>query len=227
MPSPMRTRLTERQNQVYEFLRDFVRRNGKPPTIKEIGNGLGTSSTSGVHKMLVVLETKGYITRTPNEARGLQIVDDAGLVGEEPPGVLMLKLTAGAGRRSRRMTSETADFPLPRSRRPLLVDPGMLPDDVDLEHCSGVVAGDDGRNGEGIRKGDLLVVEESDWHDIPNGATVAVLFYDQVVIRRFEFANNRLHFRAPDRSYVDETARPDDPEFFVIGRALVMMRPLG
>ncbi len=222
----MRARLTERQNQVYEFLRDFVRRRGKPPTIKEVGESLGIKSTNGVHKMLVVLERKGYITRTPNEARGLQIVDDVGLGGEEPPGVLMLKLTEGAGRRQRKMTSETAEFPLPRSRRPLLVDPGMLPDRVDLEHCVGVVAGDDGMNGEGIRKSDLLVVEECDWRDIPNGATVAVLFYDRLVIRRFEFANNRLHFRAADRSYVDETVRPDDREFFVIGRALAMMRPL-
>ena len=115
MPSPMRARLTERQNQVYEFLRDFVRRRGKPPTIKEVGESLGIKSTNGVHKMLVVLEKKGYITRTPNEARGLQIVDDAGLVGEEPPGVLMLKLTEGAGHRQRKVTSDAIDFPLPRS----------------------------------------------------------------------------------------------------------------
>ena len=222
----MRDRLTERQNQVYEFLRDFVRRQGKPPTIKEVGESLGIRSTNGVYKMLVVLEKKGYITRTPNEARGLQIVDDVGLVGEEPPGVLMLKLTEGVGRRARRMTSETADFPLPRSRRPLLVDPGLLPDDVELEHCVGVVAGDDGMNGDGIRKGDLVVVEETEWRHVANGATVAVLFYDHVVIRRFELANGRLHFRAADRSYADEAVRPDDREFFVIGRALAVMRSL-
>ena len=222
----MRARLTERQNQVYEFLRDYVRRQGKPPTIKEVGESLGIRSTNGVHKMLVVLETKGYITRTPNEARGLQIVDDAGLVGEEPPGVLMLKLTEGVGRRARRMTSETIDHPLPRSRRALMVDPGLLPDDVDLDDCVGVVAGDDGMNGAGIRKGDLLIVEETDWRDLAKGATVAVLFYDSVVIRSFELANGRLHFRAADRTYADEAVRPDDPEFFVLGRALAMMRPL-
>ena len=226
MPSPMRARLTERQNQVYEFLRDFVRRQGKPPTIKEVGESLGIRSTNGVHKMLVVLETKGYITRTPNEARGLQIVDDAGLVAEEPPGVLMLRLTEGAGRRQRRLTSDAVDFPLPRSRRSLLVDPALL-GDAELEHCLGVEAGDDGMNGEGIRKGDLLVIEETDWRDVPNGALVAVLFYDRLVVRRFEHVNGRLHFRAADRTYMDEAVRPDDPEFFVVGRALVMMRPLG
>ena len=222
----MRARLTERQNQVYEFLRDYVRRRGKPPTIKEVGDSLGIRSTNGVHKMLVVLETKGYITRTPHEARGLEIVDEVGFGAEEAPGVLMLKLTEGVGRRARRMTSETADHPLPRSRRPLLVDPAMLPDDVDLDDCLGVVADDDGMNGAGLRKGDLVVVEERHWRDVPNGAAVAVLFFDRVVVRRFEFANGRLHFRAADRTYADEAVRSDDPEFFVIGRALAMMRAL-
>ena len=222
----MRPRLTERQNQVYEFLRDYVRRNGKPPTIKEVGESLGIRSTNGVHKMLVVLEKKGYITRTPHEARGLEIVDSQGLGGDEPPGVLMLKLTEGVGRRARRMTSETADHPLPRSRRPLIVDPTLLPDDVDLDDCLGVVAADDGMNGAGVRKGDRVVVEESDWRDVSNGAVVAALFFDRVVVRRYEFANGRLHFRAADRTYADEAVRPDDPEYFVIGRALAMMRPL-
>ena len=222
----MRDRLTERQNQVFEFLRDYARRNGRPPTIKEIGASLGVRSTNGVHKMLVALETKGYITRTANEARGIQIVGEAGYGDDEPPGVLMLKLKEGVGRRARLMTSETADHPLPRSRRPLLVDPSILPDDVDLDDCLGVTAGDDGMNGAGVRKGDVLVVEERDWRDVPNGALAAVLFYDRVVIRRFEVANERLHFRAADRTYADESVRPDDPEFFVIGRALAMLRPL-
>ena len=51
----MRERLTERQNQVYEFLRTYVRRNGKPPTLKEIGAHLDIRSTNAVFKMLSVL----------------------------------------------------------------------------------------------------------------------------------------------------------------------------
>ncbi len=222
----MRDRLTERQNQVFEFVRDFARRKGKPPTIKEIGQGIGVRSTNSVHKMLVVLETKGYIRRTPHEARGLEIIGEPGYGGDDLPSVLMLKLKEGVGRRARLMTSETADHPLPRSRRPLVIDPSMLPDDVDLDDCLGITVGDDGMNGAGIRKGDLVVVEEADWRDVPNDALAAVLFYDRVVVRRFEFVNDRLHFRAADRTYADEWARPDSAEFFVIGKALAMIRAL-
>lgn len=223
----MTNRLTERQNQVFEFIRDSIRRNGKPPTLKEIGQGLGMSSSNGVHKMLVVLERKGYITRTPNQARSIEIVgEDGGYASDELPGVLMLKLKEGVGRRARRMTSETAAHPLPRSRRPLLVDLSLLPDDVDLDDCLGLVAGDDGMNGRGLYKGDLVVAEERSWRDIEDGALVAVLFYDRVVVRLFSRVGERLHFRAADRTYSDETARPDDPEYFVIGPVHAMMRTL-
>ena len=224
----MRPRLTERQNQVYEFLRDYVRRSGKPPTIKEVGQSLGIRSTNGVHKMLVALETKGYIERTPHEARGLSIVDDADLYGsgDEPPTVFLLRTKEGTGRRARRLTSENAEHPLPRSRRSLVVDPSLLPEETDLDECLAVTAGDDGMNGAGVRKGDTVVVEETDWRDMPDDALVAALFYDRLVIRRFAFVNGRFLFRAADRTYADEAARPDDPEFFLVGRALALVRQL-
>lgn len=228
MPSATdRQPLTERQTQVYEFIRSYVRQQGRPPTVVEIGRGLGIASTNGVHRLVVALETKGYVHRRPHEARGLSLVDDegAGAVGEAP-GVLMLKTSEGAGRRSRALTSETAEHPLPRSRRPLLVDPTLLPDDADLDACVGAVAGDDGMLAEGIRKGDLLVVEETEWTHVPSGELVAALFYDRVVVRRFELANGRLHFRVANRMFRDQTVRPGDPEVFVLGRVLALLRPL-
>ena len=205
-----------------------MRAQGRAPSIKEIGGHLGIRSTNGVHKMIVALEKKGYVTRIPNEARGLQLVgvDDPFGGGPEAAGVPFLKTTQGAGRRARPLTSEDAEYPLPRSRRQVIVEPDLLPEDVDLDTCLAVVAGDDGMNGIGLLKGDLVIVEEADWQHVPNEALAAVLFYDKVVVRRFEFANNRLHFRAADRTYADEAVRTDDPEFFVVGRALTTTRRL-
>lgn len=225
---PSFQRLTERQNQVYEFLRSYMRAQGRAPSIQEIGAQLGIRSTNGVHKLIVALESKGYVTRTPHQARGLQLVGETDPFGAGPEaaGVPFLKATQGAGRRARPLTSEDAEYPLPRSRRQMLVEPNLLPEDVDLDDCLAIVAGDDGMNGIGIQKGDLLVVEESDWQHVPNGTLAAVLFFDKAVVRRFEFANNRLHFRAADRTYADEAVRTDDPEFFVIGRALLVVRKL-
>ncbi len=218
--------LTESQTKVYEFIRAAIRRDGRPPTIAEIGRGVGATSTNSVHRHVVALDAKGYLRRRPNEARGLWVMDDDD-AGVEAPGVLMLKTSDGAGRRARPLTSDIAEHPLPRSRRSLAVDPALLPDDVDLDACVGVVAGDDGMLADGIRKDDLLVVEEVEWTHVPSGSLVAALFHDRVVVRRLEIANGRLHFRSASRTYRDHTAHPDDPEYFVLGRAVALMRPLG
>ncbi len=226
MSSPSeRLPLTERQTQVFEFIRSYVRSEGRPPTLAEIGRGLHIASSNGVHRLVVALEAKGYVTLRPNEARGLSLADDEG-TGGEAPSVLMLKASEGAGKRTRPLTSDIAEHPLPRSRRTLVVDPSLLDDDTDLESCIGVGAGDDGLLGDGIRKGDLLVVEEAEWTHIPTGALVAVLFYNRVVARRFEHVNGRLHFRVSNRTFSDQNARADDPEFFVLGRVVAMMRRL-
>ena len=226
----MRAVLTERQNQVFEFLRVYIRTNGKPPTIKEIGTHLGIRSTNGVHKMIVALEKKGYIRRARHEARGISLVGgehDPFSDAAEVPGVPLLKMREGAGRRARALTSDTAEYPLPRSRQQLMVDPKMLPDDADLESLLVVTAGDDGMGQEGIRKGDVLVVEEMDPFDLPPRALVAVLLFDRLVVRRFEVAGRRFHFRSPDRTYADESADPDDAGSFVVGEVLAVMRKLG
>lgn len=217
--------LTESQTKVYEFIRATIRHDGRPPTIAEIGRGLGFASTNSVHRLVVALDAKGYLRRRPNEARGLWVMDDDDATADVP-GVLMLKTSDGAGRRARPLTSADAEHPLPRSRRPLAVDPALLPEDVDLDACIGVVAGDDGLLADGIRKDDLLVVEETEWTHVPSGSLVAALFHDRVVIRRLEIANGRLHFRSASRTFRDHTAHPDDPEYFVLGRAVALMRPL-
>ncbi|HET9365931.1 MAG TPA: repressor LexA, partial [Candidatus Angelobacter sp.] len=42
--------ITKRQRQVYDFIHDFIQRNGYSPSFEEIGDGLGLSSLATVHK---------------------------------------------------------------------------------------------------------------------------------------------------------------------------------
>ena len=214
---PARDRLTERQNQVFEFLRAHVRDAGRPPTLAEIGRQLGLRSSNGVHKLLVALEAKGYIERVRHEARGITILDDdAPAFGfdDGPPSVFM----------PRAVTSAVAQRPLARGRQPVLVEPRVLGRDVDLDACLALVVGDDGMNGDGIRKSDLVIVEEAGWEDVAKGATVAVLFDDRVAVRRLDVANGRLYFRASDKTYRDESFDPDDEHCYVVGPVRALMR---
>ena len=65
--------LTERQQAVYEFIREKIRGRGYGPTVREIGRQFGINSPNGVVCHLKALEKKGLITREPNMSRAIQL----------------------------------------------------------------------------------------------------------------------------------------------------------
>lgn len=77
--------LSERQQRILEFIRRFVAENSYPPSIREIGEGVGISSTSVVNYHLKALQRRGYIERDPAVSRGLKLVEEEGNGGA--PGV--------------------------------------------------------------------------------------------------------------------------------------------
>jgi repressor LexA len=66
-------KLTERQREVYEFIRDKIRGRGYGPTVREIALQFGIQSPNGVVCHLKALEKKGLITREPNMSRAIQL----------------------------------------------------------------------------------------------------------------------------------------------------------
>ena len=73
---PKRNRpLTERQVQIYEYIKDLVQNRGYGPTVREIGENYGISSPNGVMCHLRALIKKGLISRTKNLARTIHLED--------------------------------------------------------------------------------------------------------------------------------------------------------
>ncbi len=67
------TELTDRQRQVLEFIDAEVRRRGYPPSVREIGEAVGLSSSSTVHAHLAALQEKGFLTRDPTKPRAIEV----------------------------------------------------------------------------------------------------------------------------------------------------------
>jgi repressor LexA len=70
--------LTPRQRQVLEFIDDEVRSRGYPPSVREIGEAVGLSSSSTVHAHLAALQEKGYLVRDPTKPRALELHFESG-----------------------------------------------------------------------------------------------------------------------------------------------------
>ena len=65
--------LTPRQRKVLAVIRDWVERFGYPPSVREIGDAVGLTSTSSVHHQLRTLEKKGFLRRDPNRTRAVDV----------------------------------------------------------------------------------------------------------------------------------------------------------
>ncbi len=65
--------LTVRQRKVLEVIRDSVERRGYPPTVREIGEAVGLTSTSSVSHQLAMLQKKGFLRRDPSRPRAVDV----------------------------------------------------------------------------------------------------------------------------------------------------------
>ena len=66
--------LTGRQREIVDYLSEYVRERGYPPTVREIGEAVGLASPSTVHAHLANLERAGLLRRDPTKPRALELV---------------------------------------------------------------------------------------------------------------------------------------------------------
>lgn len=65
--------LTARQRQVLVFISEYLAEKGYPPSVREIGEAVGLTSSSTVHLHLSTLQKKGYLRRDPTKPRAIEI----------------------------------------------------------------------------------------------------------------------------------------------------------
>jgi repressor LexA len=70
--------LTDRQQQILDFIAESINARGFPPTLREIGEHFGIRSTNGVNDHLKALEKKGYLRREDLKSRAMRPIDHLG-----------------------------------------------------------------------------------------------------------------------------------------------------
>ncbi|TWU40473.1 transcriptional repressor LexA [Novipirellula artificiosorum] len=81
----MSAQLTDRQQNVYNMIRDLIVKRGYGPTVREIGEHFGIKSPNGVMCHLRALERKGLINRSPNKSRAIELTNPADRSGNSIP----------------------------------------------------------------------------------------------------------------------------------------------
>ncbi|NCY10326.1 MAG: hypothetical protein EBX38_08080 [Actinobacteria bacterium] len=70
--SPL-ARLSDRQRKILVYIEDCMRKRGYPPSVREIGEAVGLSSSATVHNHLATLQELGYLKRDPDKPRAIEV----------------------------------------------------------------------------------------------------------------------------------------------------------
>ncbi|MYL38141.1 transcriptional repressor LexA [Halobacillus litoralis] len=94
------SKLSKRQQEILDFIKEQVLLKGYPPSVREIGQSVGLASSSTVHGHLSRLEKKGYIRRDPTKPRAIEVIeleeDHSIPRGEATYAPVIGKVTAGS-----------------------------------------------------------------------------------------------------------------------------------
>src|SRR5256714_10116155 len=172
--------LTGRQQEIWDFLVDYVDGHGYPPTVREIGEAVGLASPSTVHAHLANLERAGLLKRDPTKPRAVELV---GRERDEAPTGMMARLPL--------LGQIAAGGPLLADQNvdDHLAVPESLRGDFLLR-----VKGESMVNA-GILDGDIVVVQRS--QEARNGEIVVALAgddesADEATVKRFFRDNGRI-----------------------------------
>lgn len=187
------TQLSERQREVLEFIRATVAQRGFPPSVREIGEGLGLSSPSTVHSHLSALVRAGVLRRHPARPRAIEVVGDTRSTGHLPAPddlrevPLVGRIAAGQPVLA---TEDIEDiYRLPDS----LVGTGQL----FMLRVRG-----DSMTGAGILDGDLVVVRRQP--DAVDGEIVAALVgAEEATVKRLHRRQGSVVLRSENPAYED------------------------
>src|SRR5215207_10744855 len=95
LPSPSdMDELTPRQQRILEHIRRTVQERGYPPTVREIGEAVGLTSSSSVHAQLANLERKGLLKKDPTKPRAMALAEEHRAEGTAVP--ILGRIAAGA-----------------------------------------------------------------------------------------------------------------------------------
>ena len=177
--------LTARQQEIWNYLVEYVDRHGYPPTVREIGERVGLASPSTVHAHLANLERAGLLRRDPTKPRALELIgrerrepDNVVEIGEVTRLPVLGEIAAGGPLLAEQNVEEYVPMPsftkgdfIVRAKGESMIEAGILDGDLVI-----VQRAQDARNGE-------IVVALAGDDEALDSATVKTFYREKDRIR--------------------------------------------
>lgn len=163
-------KITAKQSQILEFMKQEILNKGYPPSVREICEAVKLRSTSSVHAHLETLEKNGYIRRNSNKPRAIEIIDDNFNLTRRDVVNVPLVGTVAAGTPILAVENIESYFPIPAEFMP-------------NEDCFMLTVKGDSMINAGILNGDKIIVRQQ--HTAENGDKVVVILDDTATVKTF------------------------------------------
>ncbi len=201
--------LTSTEKKIYEYISETIRREGYPPTVRDIQQSLSIRSTSTVHSYLEKLEAKGVITRRSGKSRSMRLSSETGEEKKTAKVPVVGTVAAGTPILAEENIESYIEFPLvKRSYNASSLFALRVKGESMIE--------------AGIMDGDTVVVERC---SVAQNGSIVVALVDEVdgpsaTVKTFYKENN--HYRLqPENSEMDPIIVSD---VTVLGRVISVMR---
>lgn len=202
--------LTARQREILDFIRAEIHRRGFPPSVREIGEAVGLSSSSTVHSHLAALETKGLLRRDPSKPRALEVLDyrdtERGVDYENVQAVPLVGSVA-AGAPILAAENIEATLPLPSS---------FAGEETFILRVKG-----DSMVEAGILDGDYVVVRQQ--RTAVNGDIVVAMINEEATVKRFFEEGDRIRLQ-PENAALEPIYADEHVDFAVLGKVVALFR---
>jgi repressor LexA len=184
--------LTDRQAKILDYIRYVTRVRNYPPSVREIGEAVGLSSSSTVHNHLNQLERRGLIRRDPSKSRTVQLVET--IQSEEKHRQAIAVPVVG---------HVAAGAPILAEQN--IEDHVILSPEFAREGWFALRVRGDSMINAGIFDGDLVLVKPQ--QDAPDGSIVVALVEDEATVKRLDRSRGRIRLIAENPAYA-----PLEPE---------------
>jgi repressor LexA len=212
----MKNKLTDRQEEILAFLKQFTLDSGYPPTLREIGRHFQISSTFGVKRHLEALVKKGYINIESNASRGISMIrknSDDFIDGTLRDERLFLKIPV-IGRVAAGIPIDAIE----NHEGSLVVDPSFL---KRSQNAFALRVKGDSMINAGINDKDLVIVSPDE--QAKNGDIVVAMLNDEATVKTFEMINYKIRLIAENNAYEPIDVKSQD-DFKVVGKVKGVVR---